>query len=589
MKLSIRVLRGAVLLALSAIFSVLPAFGTTWTVTNTDDGGPGSLRDEIANAAAQGDTINFALAYPATITVLSSLNLNKSLTISGPGSDNLIISGGGSVGVFVISSGVEIDNLTVSEGSSLLGGCIYNSGNTTLNYVVVSQCGNQNTQLGGGIFNGGIMLIVHSTIDNNVAGFSGEVGKGGGIYNTTELGVSDGGSLQILFSDIRANRAVGAQPGQPCAFDASGRPLPCGLGGGIYNRSGDVSIQSTTVENNDASAGGAVNDGDEGGSTLSLSNCTVSGNSSNYLGAAIAAGGGDSVVITSSTIANSTFDLDNLEPDDLTTIYDNTGKELIITNSTIAGNAGNGISVAATPAKIAFTTIAHNSASGINGFFNVYVSPPVNATVLNSVLSDNQPNCSFNPQGLGSLGHNFSDDASCAGALNQSSDRNGVPVGLDPAGLGNNGGPTQTVALEPGSMAINAVPLSFCTNGAGQAVRTDQRGDPRPVSTGCDAGAFEFFISVRPLQASEIYNVVDQVQSLAIPPIPKGLLTLEGDTAALFVNIGNDNLATDELKFFIFSVNALTNGKVLTQQQSSDLTNPIQNVIKELAAGSSPQ
>jgi hypothetical protein len=40
----------------------------TITVTNTNDSGPGSLRDAIANASS-GDTINFSLTYPATITL----------------------------------------------------------------------------------------------------------------------------------------------------------------------------------------------------------------------------------------------------------------------------------------------------------------------------------------------------------------------------------------------------------------------------------------------------------------------------------------------------------------------------------------
>src|SRR5208282_4621490 len=42
--------------------------GGTFTVTNTNDSGFGSLRDAMANAAS-GDTINFSLAYPATITL----------------------------------------------------------------------------------------------------------------------------------------------------------------------------------------------------------------------------------------------------------------------------------------------------------------------------------------------------------------------------------------------------------------------------------------------------------------------------------------------------------------------------------------
>ena len=52
--------------------------------------------------------------------------------------------------------------------------------------------------------------------------------------------------------------------------------------------------------------------------------------------------------------------------------------------------------------------------------------------------------------------------------------------------LRNNGGPTMTHALVPGSPAIDAVPGADpeCTG-------TDQRGTARPQGAGCDIGAFE--------------------------------------------------------------------------------------------------
>ena len=53
--------------------------------------------------------------------------------------------------------------------------------------------------------------------------------------------------------------------------------------------------------------------------------------------------------------------------------------------------------------------------------------------------------------------------------------------------LTNNGGPTQTLALLPGSPAIDAALTAKC------AV-TDQRGEARPQGAGCDIGAFEVFV-----------------------------------------------------------------------------------------------
>jgi uncharacterized repeat protein (TIGR01451 family) len=64
---------------------------------------------------------------------------------------------------------------------------------------------------------------------------------------------------------------------------------------------------------------------------------------------------------------------------------------------------------------------------------------------------------------------------------------NQVPVGLDPNGLLNNGGPTKTIALEPNSLAIDAG-----DNNATGLPATDQRGFARIVGNAVDIGAYEF-------------------------------------------------------------------------------------------------
>jgi hypothetical protein len=77
---------------------------STLTVTNYLDGGPGSLRYEIAVAKSK-DTIVFAPSPVAqTITLTSGqLVINKSLSIAGPGASQLTVSGGGTSGVFDVS------------------------------------------------------------------------------------------------------------------------------------------------------------------------------------------------------------------------------------------------------------------------------------------------------------------------------------------------------------------------------------------------------------------------------------------------------------------------------------------------------
>ncbi len=126
-----KVSRAFCLLALVLVFDdVLPVFGNAITVTNTNDSSAGSLRDAIATATS-GDTINFNVPYPATITLASTLSICNSqiLTISGPGTSQLAISGNnGAVQVFNKCSraNVTLSGLTIEKGSATIGGGIDN-------------------------------------------------------------------------------------------------------------------------------------------------------------------------------------------------------------------------------------------------------------------------------------------------------------------------------------------------------------------------------------------------------------------------------------------------------------------------------
>src|SRR5262249_26060955 len=91
---------------------------------------------------------------------------------------------------------------------------------------------------------------------------------------------------------------------------------------------------------------------------------------------------------------------------------------------------------------------------------------------------------SFSRNGSGMMtdvGHNLSSDASC-GFTNSGSLNNTDPK-LAP--LANNGGPTLTMALLPGSPAIDA-------GDTAAAPPIDQRGIARPVGPASDIGAFEY-------------------------------------------------------------------------------------------------
>ncbi len=102
------------------------------------------------------------------------------------------------------------------------------------------------------------------------------------------------------------------------------------------------------------------------------------------------------------------------------------------------------------------------------------------AVLANSILSGNAPGTN----GSGTItdaGHNLSSDASCA-FTNTGSMNNTDPL---LGSLTNNGGPTLTMALLPGSPAID-------TGNTSLAPLTDQRGFPRPAGSAADIGAFEY-------------------------------------------------------------------------------------------------
>ena len=104
-----------------------PTATPTFWVTNTNDSGPGSLRQALAEVI-DGDTINFAVTGTIGLTS-GELLVARSITISGPGAENLAVNGNKQSRVFHIASGetVTISGLTITNGhASDIGGGIYN-------------------------------------------------------------------------------------------------------------------------------------------------------------------------------------------------------------------------------------------------------------------------------------------------------------------------------------------------------------------------------------------------------------------------------------------------------------------------------
>jgi len=116
----------------------------------------------------------------------------------------------------------------------------------------------------------------------------------------------------------------------------------------------------------------------------------------------------------------------------------------------------------------------------------IYNNGPKTAVVFQNSIFGSDPggNCYG---ALSSEGYNISGDNTCP--LHGPGDMNNRDPKLGP--LQNNGGPTQTMALLPGSPAILAGNPSGCTDGRGQRLKIDQRMYPRPKQGACDMGAYE--------------------------------------------------------------------------------------------------
>ncbi len=147
---SVSGIRGAAIWLISVCALATAAHATTLIVSNTNDSGPGSLRQALA-IANDGDTIDATGISGAISLISGELRVNKSVTINGAGADVLAVDGNAAGRVFFITLGetVTISGFTIRNG----------------------HAGNP----GGGIDNedGSTVTITNFTISGNVAGLGG--------------------------------------------------------------------------------------------------------------------------------------------------------------------------------------------------------------------------------------------------------------------------------------------------------------------------------------------------------------------------------------------------------------------------------
>ena len=150
----------------------------TYTVTNLNDSGLGSLRTAIGNAnAAPGSTVNFQVGLSGIIPLQSLLpDIATFVTIQGPGSGVIAIDGGHSSSN---PGGYRIFHITFQ--GLLASQCVTISGLTIQN-----GNGTQETNGGGGGIDnagGGALVITNCVLRGNAAGNGTYVVNGGAVAN----------------------------------------------------------------------------------------------------------------------------------------------------------------------------------------------------------------------------------------------------------------------------------------------------------------------------------------------------------------------------------------------------------------------
>jgi CSLREA domain-containing protein len=259
-----------------------------------------------------------------------------------------------------------------------------------------------------------------------------------------------------------------------------------GGGGGILNDHSVVTISNCTVRGNSAGSGnnggGIYNDGSNSGrATLEIVGSMVSGNMADIDGGGIFNDGsfGNATV----TIVNSTFSNNSAVNGAAVYSFGTNGGNatLALLNSTLSGNSASGI------------------AGGIYSDGRNFGSATLE--IGNTILNGGSSGANIvNDSGIVvSEGYNLSSDAAGGdglsgpgGFLNIGGDLRNTDPFLDPMGLKDNGGPTETIALQAASPAIDAGDPTFDPNAFTPALTTDQRGFSRVSNGRIDIGAYEF-------------------------------------------------------------------------------------------------
>lgn len=435
-----------------------------------------------------------------TILLSEELRIDEDAEIQGPGADRLtIMQTGSNERIFDIDEGAEvkISGVTLTGGNivfddcdfdTVSGGAILNTSYLELDSTVITS---NSALTGGGIANFGYLKVINSELSDNfaVGEFCEFSGRGGGIFNYYESGLLEynlvmenstvidneadleGGGLWIYNTHgiisgslINGNRAE--------EYDGGGIYIDTGDddddsevfidntsitdnfayedGGGIYSRDSKLILLQSNISNNSSGEAGAGiynshygDDDDDDFSffpdSLSILNSTVAKNVSGYSGAGIWISGSSS--ISSSTIAFNCVQRFGDDDDDLNI------------ENCLSGDDDDDDDFGA--------GIYDGSEENTAGFDNEI---KIFATSVSNNLPDNCDFESGTSENIINIGLNNSDDNSCEFCTDGSIIDTDFTIIcsadplFDPEMLQDNGGRTQTIALEDGSPLIDVSP-----------------------------------------------------------------------------------------------------------------------------------
>jgi hypothetical protein len=298
--------------------------------------------------------------------------------------------------------------------------------------------------------------------------------------------------------------------------------------GGAIDNYGAVTMTNCTLSGNSAANGNGGGIDNESGGSLTMTNCTLADNSASGNGGGIVSMG--PLQMTNCALTGNSAATGNGGGIDF-----EIGAFDYLTNCTVAGNsasAGGGLAdeiggvATLTNCTIAGNSAGTNEGGGVANFGTVNLG--------NTIIAGNNAPISGSPDVYGtvvSFGYNLIGNPTGASGF-AITDLLYVNPLLGP--LQHNGGPTQTMALLPGSRAINAGRNSLIPSG----VTTDQRGFARIVNGTVDIGAFEsrgFTIAITSGNAQSttvntgfLNPLVATVSSPYGDPVAGGVVTFTG-------------------------------------------------------------